>query len=470
MAFLRLGRIKEASGRNKAYWLKEAIRYIFNYRKTDGRRYIGGYNMHLERENCDKMAYDQMVKTKKLFGKEGGRQGYHYKLSFAEGDNVTPEIAMKITYELCSRCFSEYECAYSVHTNTEHLHSHIVFNSIDIIEGRKYRYEKGDWVKKLQPEANLICEKYGLQGLSLEVKEDMEFKTAKNHNYSEWLKNNKRPANETVYTNNMIRGDIDRYIAYANTYDEFIGLMEKNGYIVDDRYKHITVLAPGRSKRTRLYSLTPDKQTYTRDNIKKMIMGKYVALDAEKVKEQMLGDWQKYLMTKNMLKIRIVNVDLVKKIEMDRLAVSKNLTKDNIEIYKAYLNETDKRLNIMRKYINKTIEARRGAIEALDEIIKLISYYRRYKKGEYKFAAEYRRVMELYGKIENSGYSMDTLYKYRIQAEKMLAAINDYKRHIYVEKRITERLEAFLNRKNSCVKEADKKKSEVQNQQNPQRL
>lgn len=49
-----------------------------------------------------------------------------------------------------------------VHDNTAHVHSHIVFNSVSFVDGKKYRYEKGDWAKYIQPITNKLCQEYGL--------------------------------------------------------------------------------------------------------------------------------------------------------------------------------------------------------------------------------------------------------------------------------------------------------------------
>lgn len=51
---------------------------------------------------------------------------------------------------------------YVVHDNTAHVHSHIVFNSVSFVDGKKYRYEKGDWAKYIQPITNKLCQEYGL--------------------------------------------------------------------------------------------------------------------------------------------------------------------------------------------------------------------------------------------------------------------------------------------------------------------
>lgn len=55
-----------------------------------------------------------------------------------------------------------YEAVFVVHDNTAHVHSHIVFNSVSFVDGKKYRYEKGDWAKYIQPITNRLCQEYGL--------------------------------------------------------------------------------------------------------------------------------------------------------------------------------------------------------------------------------------------------------------------------------------------------------------------
>lgn len=173
MAYLRLGAIRQARSGKKSAGLLRGIDYIYNPEKTES-KYVSGYNLSLPEDLTDvsrltKQVYRQMIDIKEAFGKEDGRQGYHYKLAFPASDHLTPDLCMQITKEFIERCLPEYQVAYSVHTNTEHLHSHIVFNSIDLIEGRKYRYENGDWRRYLMPVINELCEKYQLSRFNLEV-------------------------------------------------------------------------------------------------------------------------------------------------------------------------------------------------------------------------------------------------------------------------------------------------------------
>lgn len=54
------------------------------------------------------------------------------------------EITQKFVEEYLGK---SYEAVFVVHDNTAHVHSHIVFNSVSFVDGKKYRYEKGDWAK-----------------------------------------------------------------------------------------------------------------------------------------------------------------------------------------------------------------------------------------------------------------------------------------------------------------------------------
>ena len=62
-----------------------------------------------------------------------------------------------------------YEAVYAVHDNTDNIHSHIVFNSVNRMTGKKFRYQKGDWGKYIQPIVNRLCEEYGLSTIEIET-------------------------------------------------------------------------------------------------------------------------------------------------------------------------------------------------------------------------------------------------------------------------------------------------------------
>ena len=113
-----------------------------NPEKTQGGRLVGAINCQAD------MAFEQMMDTKKQFGKTDKRQGYHIILSFKE-DEVEPDRAFKITQKFVAEYLGDaYEAVFVVHDNTDHVHSHIVFNSVSFVDGKKYRYEKKEASKE----------------------------------------------------------------------------------------------------------------------------------------------------------------------------------------------------------------------------------------------------------------------------------------------------------------------------------
>ena len=147
-----------------------------NPEKTQGGRLVGAINCQAD------MAFEQMMDTKKQFGKTDKRQGYHIILSFKE-DEVEPDRAFEITQKFVAEYLGDaYEAVFVVHDNTDHVHSHIVFNSVSFVDGKKYRYEKGDWAKYIQPITNKLCQEYGLSIIDVEDGS----KEKQHENYKDW--------------------------------------------------------------------------------------------------------------------------------------------------------------------------------------------------------------------------------------------------------------------------------------------
>ena len=145
---------------------RDSIEYILQEGKTENGKYVFGNSGY-----TPQMIYNTFLATKSLYGKTEGRQAYHYILTFAEEDSVTPELAQEITEKFMSRLFpeDEYDWVGGVHTDTEHLHAHILFNSVNRNTGYKYRYEKGDWEKTIQKIVDDLCHELGLATIAYEL-------------------------------------------------------------------------------------------------------------------------------------------------------------------------------------------------------------------------------------------------------------------------------------------------------------
>ena len=211
-----------------------------NPEKTQGGRLVGAINCQAD------MAFEQMMDTKKQFGKTDKRQGYHIILSFKE-DEVEPDRAFEITQKFVAEYLGDaYEAVFVVHDNTDHVHSHIVFNSVSFVDGKKYRYEKGDWAKYIQPITNKLCQEYGLSIIDVEDGS----KEKQHENYKDWSEYRE---GSFVWAD-MIKRDLDACILQANDFSGFLELLSEKGYEVKQG-KYLAVRPQGMTRFRRCKTL-----------------------------------------------------------------------------------------------------------------------------------------------------------------------------------------------------------------------
>jgi hypothetical protein len=166
MAITKILHMKQAKTGYQAKHLANGLKYITDKEKTDEGRYIGCNNCILEN------ALGQMEETKKHFGKMGGRQGYHFIISFKEKE-IKEETAFELVGQFVKEYLgSDYEAVYAVHNDTEHIHGHIIFNSVRCSDGKKYDFPKGEWEYRIQPLVNRLCQEHGLSVLDMDEVKD----------------------------------------------------------------------------------------------------------------------------------------------------------------------------------------------------------------------------------------------------------------------------------------------------------
>lgn len=249
MAITKLLRIKETSGRSKTKHLKNNIYYICRDSKTDNGRWIGG-NAGATPEQI----LSTMKRNKEAWNKEKGSQAFHYMLSFSPDEKVDEELAMQISQEFCAELFGEeYYHVIAVHNDTNHMHSHITFDSVCRLTGLKFHSPRGDWAKRIQPITDKLCKKYRLKTLSY----DPEHKDGKD--YGTWEKEKKEQredgSNRNTYTwNDIIRDDIDEAIANCDTWNAFIKYLKNQKYEIKQG-QYISIKPYGKERFVRVYRL-----------------------------------------------------------------------------------------------------------------------------------------------------------------------------------------------------------------------
>ena len=157
MAITKILNIMESEGRNPASHLKNALEYIKNPDKTEECVLVGGINC------LPDTAFEQMEETKNIFHKTGKRQGYHVIISFSPEEKVTAEQAMYVLEHFAKDVLGDdYEAVHAVHTDREHMHGHLIWNSVSMTTGKKYNSPKSNWKNHLQPITNKYCDELGL--------------------------------------------------------------------------------------------------------------------------------------------------------------------------------------------------------------------------------------------------------------------------------------------------------------------
>ena len=159
--------------------MKNVLAYVTRTEKTqsEDKQYVTALNCSAP------TAYDEMLATKNTYHKNSGRMYYHLVQSFPKGDDTPPELAHRIAVELAEKAFGKYECIVATHIDREHIHSHIVFNSVSFEDGKKY-HSNGNTVQELMDLSDEICMKYGVtvldrqQQKQKDVLSDREYRSA----------------------------------------------------------------------------------------------------------------------------------------------------------------------------------------------------------------------------------------------------------------------------------------------------
>lgn len=252
MAITKILTINDSGVKFSGKHLKQAIEYIIDSGKTQDGRFVTGINCQPEK------AIEQMKATKLKFGKADKRQGYHLIISFEEGE-VTPDTAFEIIGKFVQEYLGEgYEAIYAVHDNTAHVHGHIIFNSVNYVTGRKFRYEKGDWAKRIQPITNRLSTEYGLSTIDIE-----EHGKKRNERYKDW---NEFRDGKLIWRD-MIKRDLDACIMQSDYFEEFLDLLVEKGYDIKQN-KYLAVKPQGMQRFCRCKSLG---ERYTEEQIRRRI-------------------------------------------------------------------------------------------------------------------------------------------------------------------------------------------------------
>ena len=226
MAITKILNIQESESRNPVTHLKNALEYIQNPDKTEKCVLVGSINC------LPDTAFEQMEETKNIFHKTGKRQGYHVIISFSPEEKVTAEQAMYVLEHFAKDVLGDdYEAVYAVHTDREHMHGHLIWNSVSMTIGKKYNSPKGNWRNHLQPITNKYCDELGLSIMPAEYS-----RNPKNISRDKWEKE--------MSMKEIILRDAKMCAYAAGNVEHFKYLMKRLGYVFK-KDAWMEVQAPG---------------------------------------------------------------------------------------------------------------------------------------------------------------------------------------------------------------------------------
>lgn len=422
--------------------LKNSIGYIENSSKTQGGTLV-------EYINCDEgTAYEEMMETKKQFGKEGGRQGYHIIISYKPGE-VDAETGHKISMEFAKMFFeNKYEVVCATHDDKKHIHTHLVFNSVSL-QGGKYRYERGDWARVMQPITNHLTSKYGLSTISINTQ-------GNNMAYNMWLD----MKNDGYTYRDIIMSDIDNIVSVSFSLGDFIVQMKELGYEVElnENRTDIKFKLPIAKRFIRASSL--DKG-YSLDGImERMGLPIYNKARRYKYRKDLIKWYGKKLMTTQLQR----QVWVYKK----KLGLLKRPVKEWGDKDSGTYRQAKRKLEYIQDKKLRTIEQVNGILDDLKKkesycVTRRVAIYRAKKRfaaafekleqyellkydaemfenGDYYFETGHKKCIELKRQIELTGMPVEALRAKLNDYEAGLKEVRDELRQIHSEKRICEQI------------------------------
>lgn len=214
--------------------MASVMRYTMQEKKTlwEGQKLVSGVNCQPQ------SVYNDFLSTKLLYHKEGGTMFFHCVQSFPAGEEVDPKKAHAAALKL-AEWFQGREVLVCTHVDREHIHSHLIVNSVSLEDGKKLHISKSE-LDSLRNWNDQICMELGLP-----VFQPQGEKKIKSLSGAEY-----HTAARGESWKFQLMNTIDECMKYAQSREQFITLMKSEGYDVrwTDSRKNITYTTPSGKK------------------------------------------------------------------------------------------------------------------------------------------------------------------------------------------------------------------------------
>ena len=139
--------------------MRNCIEYVLRQDKTSEQlTYITGPYCH-DAINYD-LVYQTFLEEKKLWNKDSGRMYAHNIISWHKDEQITPEQAFEFGKEFAEKWFQGFQTLVAVHKDKDHIHCHLVTNSVSYEDGKKLHTTKKD-LEQMKQFTNQMCRERG---------------------------------------------------------------------------------------------------------------------------------------------------------------------------------------------------------------------------------------------------------------------------------------------------------------------
>ncbi|MED3887693.1 relaxase/mobilization nuclease domain-containing protein [Priestia aryabhattai] len=171
---------------------------------------------------------NQFKATREIWGKSGGIQAHHVIQSF-KPDEVNPQQANEIGLKLAEKMAKGHEVAVYTHTDKDHIHNHLVINSVNYEDGRKFHAHGQEAIDRFRDVSDELCKEHGLSIIeerSAEVRYTLAEQSLLEKGESSWK--------------DEIRTAIDQAKEQTASFEEFQEHLKEQGVQATLRGKNIT--------------------------------------------------------------------------------------------------------------------------------------------------------------------------------------------------------------------------------------
>ena len=472
--------------------LKKAIDYICNGDKTDNEIYV---TTHLcSREN----AHKEFELTKKQFSSRTKTLAHHLIQSFVP-EEVSFEEAHQVGIELCEKILEgKYEYVLATHIDKDHIHNHIIFNSIDVEEGKIYHSYYGSYMN-IRNQSDKLCMEHNLSVIDQETEKEInKIKRRKFVNWYDWNEDKKGKSYKS-----RLQFDIDRTIKHSINWQDFLSKMESCGYEIKFG-KHIAFRSKNQQRFTRAKTIGVN---YTEEKIRDRIINKEKEIGniidlKNNVKAKSSKGYEHWVTKHNLktatstlveirdkgfnsmeeLERRISGISIEKndlKREFDKLSLEQKRVKKVVkhiqicinkrEHYEGYRKNPNDKIYMMMN--RKDVEAYQKSYEEIDIFLKQFPHLKSFvleglkkKSGKNLFGKLNEHSKELQAKQEEIIKKHNSLLKQYNELHLLKVNMNEYLGRSKVEKKesVIGAIKKYKRKIDKTVEQSNSRKNDIE--------